>query len=108
MRSISTLILFGIMFSFPAFSQRAGKIYGLVKDQGEKPLSGATVSLLTAKDSALVKSGISEKDGTYEFDHANRGRYLVSVTSVGFMKQTSQPFDVDSGGSFSVPVFTLL
>ncbi len=66
----------------------------MVNDESGKALSAATVSLLKAKDSALVKLAVSDKAGRYDFVNVREGRYLVSVTSVGYGKTFSSLFEV--------------
>ena len=51
--------------------------------------SGATVSLLRAKDSATVKITAANKEGSYSFENIPAGKYLVAVTVVGHQKAYS-------------------
>ncbi|MDQ3277182.1 MAG: carboxypeptidase-like regulatory domain-containing protein, partial [Bacteroidota bacterium] len=44
-----------------AFAQTGGKISGTVADESGKVLAAATVSLLKANDSGLVKVAITDK-----------------------------------------------
>lgn len=72
----------------------AQNITGTVKDAEGKTLTNATVSLLRAKDSSLVKLNVTDKEGTYKFNNIKAGQYLVSIAYVGFAKGYSQPFEV--------------
>jgi hypothetical protein len=76
-----------------AFAQKEGKVSGSVL-RDEKPLEGATVGLLRAKDSATVKLFVSTKEGHFVFDGLSAGRYLVAVTAVGHKKAFSKVVDV--------------
>ncbi|GAB4091720.1 outer membrane beta-barrel protein [Flaviaesturariibacter terrae] len=88
-----------------AQAQGGAKVAGSVKDSDGKPLSGATVSLLHAKDSSLAKLAVTDNGGQYEFIGIKDGRYLVSVTSVGFGRAFSTAFD--ASGAMDVPAIAL-
>ncbi|MFL5811465.1 MAG: TonB-dependent receptor domain-containing protein [Flavisolibacter sp.] len=94
MRRIFTLIGFVLLTCSAALSQSLSKISGLIKDEQSKALTGATISLLRAKDSALVKIAISDKTGLYEFLNIKDGNYLISFSSVGYTKKFSTPFEL--------------
>ena len=66
----------------------------------------ATVSLLSAKDSAIVKGALSNDAGIYKLDHIKPGKYLIKATSIGYLRAVSLPFTiVADAGQFTVPVF---
>jgi iron complex outermembrane recepter protein len=89
--------IFGILIlSFSAFSQeKRGKIEGKIGEDGQKPLISATISLLHAADSSLVKQTISDKQGHYQFNDIPEGRYLVSGSSVGHSLAFSRVFSLN-------------
>ncbi|MET0391810.1 MAG: TonB-dependent receptor [Chitinophagaceae bacterium] len=90
-RSILSLTLF--LFFFGAMAQNTGKIAGAIL-RNEKPAEGATVSLLRAKDSATVKLSAAGKDGRYVFENIADGRYLLSVTAIGYQKAWSSMIEL--------------
>ncbi|MCX6212988.1 outer membrane beta-barrel protein [Spirosoma sp.] len=58
----------------------------------EKPGQGApfaTVMVLAAKDSSIVKAKITGEDGTYLIDGISNGQYYVAATYVGYKKSFS-------------------
>lgn len=55
----------------------------------QQPLEAATVQLLKAKDSALVKTTVSDKAGLYTLPGVIPGSYLVAVEAVGYQKRYS-------------------
>jgi len=98
MRKISTLLtVLGLtLSSFVGLAQnKNGKVIGIVNDASQKALSSATVSLLKAKDSSLLKISVSDNTGKFEFENLPEGKYLVSVTAVGHAKAFSSSFDVN-------------
>ena len=60
----------------------------------QHPAEAATVSLLSSKDSALVKLAFTDKSGIFEMDQISESQYLLSVELVGFKKYYSEKFRV--------------
>ncbi len=106
MRPVLPLLLAALLTSFAAQAQTA-KVLGSVKDEQGKALASASVSLLKAKDSALVKTAVTDKEGKYEFENIKQGKYLVSISSVGYNKNFSSSIDV-AGKDVQVPAVTAL
>jgi iron complex outermembrane receptor protein len=86
-------VFFGMVFNLMA--QRGnGKITGSVKGATQKDLQSATIVLLKAKDSSVVKFAVAGKNGAYEFTGIAAGRYIISITSVGYDKVFSPAFEI--------------
>jgi len=60
-----------------------GQITGQVLDENKKTIESATVALLRAKDSVVIKSVAADKAGKFEFQNIGEGRYLVAFSAVG-------------------------
>lgn len=111
MKTIFTLAAGVCLWSSVAFAQSPvrGKVSGVVLEGGQKPFEYATMLLLKAKDSTLVKGAVSNAGGKYEFENIGEGRYLVAATMVGYQKVYSQPFALDAASAeVQVPTLTLL
>ena len=76
-------------------AQNAGNISGTVT-KNSKAAEAATVSLLRAKDSAVVKISAANKDGQYTFENIVFGKYLVAATAVGHQKTFSTIIEINS------------
>ena len=77
---ILTAIL--ILFSFSAFAQPVkGRINGTVIDGSTKIIESATITLLRANDSLLVKISASDKSGNFSFENISEGKYFVSISA---------------------------
>lgn len=106
-----TLLLVAISWS-ASFAQTgkagAAKVSGsLVNDQG-KPLDYASVSIIKATDSTVVKGALSNDNGVYSFEKIPAGKYLVKATVVGYVKAVSKPFTVTEGSAtVEVPVINM-
>ena len=105
---ITLLSIISLIISSLSFAQTTAKINGSIKDGGmQKIIDAATISLLKAKDSSLVKMGLTDKNGDFSFEHIPSGKYLVMATSIGHRKIYSKPVDFDAAADVSVGVLQL-
>jgi hypothetical protein len=75
-----------LLSSYTIFAQNI-LINGFVMDStstGKHPLNSATISLASAKDSSLLSFTRSEDDGYFELKNVAPGKYLVSISYVGY------------------------
>ena len=97
--------IFLLLASFLAVRSDA-QISGLAKDAQGTPIKGATISLLAAKDSAVVKLAVSKENGAYTFSNIKAGSYLVKVSSVEYQPVFSKHFDI-TGDAVALPELKL-
>ena len=92
----STIIF--IITSTAIFGQNSlkGKIVGSVSEISGKSVEFATITLLRAKDSILVKGILTDEKGNYELENVNEGNYIISVSQVGYEKTYSNSIIVDA------------
>ncbi|MFC4232852.1 TonB-dependent receptor domain-containing protein [Parasediminibacterium paludis] len=94
MKKIITLLTALGLLSFTSQAQNnSGKINGAITS-GTKPLEAATINLLRAKDSSIVKIAVSNKDGNFEIEKVANAKYLVAVQSIGYKKYYSDVFEI--------------
>lgn len=86
MKKIFTLSAVFVLFLSSINAQRAdGSIKGKLSDTtGKQPLSGATVSVINAKDSSLATFTLSNKQGSFEIKGLEQGNYQLVVSFQGF------------------------
>ncbi|WP_143307361.1 outer membrane beta-barrel family protein [Chitinophaga vietnamensis] len=101
-----TLTLSVLSAALMAQAQNGPKVSGQIMQAGNKPVEFATVTLLKAKDSSLVKGAIADISGKYEFEQVKQGKYLIAAAYVGMSKKYSQVFDVN-GATLQLPALTL-
>jgi hypothetical protein len=82
MTKIARLIAFFLLLL--SFARAQNKITGRITDNKNTGLPGVSVLLLTAKDSSLVKGGISDEKGAYSLSDIRNGLYLLKFNSTGF------------------------
>lgn len=90
-------VVCALICSYVSFAQH--RVSGYVYTDKSTPAENATVSLLRAKDSALVKTALPAKDGLFEFEHIKPGTYLVAVSHAGFKKFLSEQFNAGEQNS---------
>lgn len=105
MRKIIIMMTAFLCFAFVSFAQMQkasifgplpdGKVSGKFQDGGSKVLETATISLLNAKDSSIVKIALPLKDGNFIFENFKYGSYLVSISASGHAKTYSDVFEVN-------------
>lgn len=66
----------------------------LVQTETKSPVENATIELLRAKDSSLVKAAITDNTGTASWEMLPEGNYLVRVSAVNFDAYLSAPFSI--------------
>jgi hypothetical protein len=116
MKTITFKIILLLLIFTAAFSsalraqqgQATATVSGSLGDENNKPMGYATVALLKAKDSSVVRGTLSTDAGMYSFDHIAPGSYIIKATVVGYAKSLSQPFELSDKQSFSVPVLKML
>ena len=88
---------------------QSGKISGNIKDGGnQKIIDAATISLIKAKDSGLVKAIFADKDGNFQFENVKDGNYLVLATSVGHSKTYSRSFSISGNAVVNLGTLQLI
>jgi iron complex outermembrane receptor protein len=84
-------ILLLLLIATTVFTQ-AQQINGLAKDDNGVALGGATISLMKASDSSVIKLAITKPDGTYSFSAIKEGNYKVRASYVGYKPALSPGF----------------
>ena len=99
--------LFFILSLFTGFQLQAQHITGNVTDATGKAQEFATVMLMQAKDSSLVKGAITDMDGKFDIEGISAGKYFINSSLVGFKNFMSKPFDFDGKTDLTTDKITL-
>ncbi len=101
-------LLFLVGSRLSAQTKGNGMVSGFIVDQQQKSLDYATVSLLKAKDSSLVKGTLTDGKGHYQISGISAGSYLVSVSVISYKKAFSKPFTISAtDASFTIEKLVL-
>jgi len=109
MKFLLFILLFIGFFEFAA-AQSAPELRVTAKviDEKSNTVEGATVALLNAHDSTIVKINITAKDGSVVFEPVKTGTYLLSIRAVGYKTTYSNPITVSQDNQqISVPAIQL-
>ncbi len=102
---MKNLFILLIIISLSSLGQAQGnKITGLT--QSDTPLEAVTVSLLKSRDSSLVKTEITNREGKFEFTGVADGVYLLHFSMTGFQPLYSEQIQLD-GRDWDAGVVTL-
>ncbi|WP_128544808.1 TonB-dependent receptor [Larkinella soli] len=91
--SLSAVMLF---FTTRSVTAQSFSVRGRVAGPDARPVEGAVVSLLAAKDSALVKAALTEATGTFALTALPAGTFRVSVSYLGYQTLLSDPLTLDA------------
>ena len=97
------IFLFLLIFCVANMAAFAQKITGKVSSNNQ-PAPFATVLLLNAKDSVLVRGAVTNGEGNYEIENAVAGNYLLRASAVGFADVCSAPFVYDGKDYAAAPI----
>lgn len=96
MKKLLTLLAV-ILTTLFSFAQKVnGKINGTVIDGSTKTIESATITLLRAKDSSLVKISASDKTGNFTFENISDGQYFVSISAIAHEKAFSEVVEISA------------
>jgi len=86
MKLLSTVFCLLFMFSSIVAQRPANKVIkGVVKDgSSDLPLEFATISIYTVADSTLVTGGITEMDGSFQFEVSKKGPFYADIEYIGY------------------------
>ena len=94
MKKIIKTFLFLLFLQSGILSAQTGKITGKLESSDQKPLEAVLVSLLLSNDNSLVKTQISEPDGSFVFESLAANDYLIVVENPGFKTYQSQTISI--------------
>lgn len=112
-RLIKIVLLILSLYS-GVYAQEAA-LKGRVVDEKHAPLDLATVNLLRATDSTILKTDFPDEKGQYAFGNLPRGEYLISAVLIGYIDAVSQIIRItadkgttDAGALVLKPTHTVL
>src|SRR5690349_6945600 len=92
MRKLS-LLMMAVISVFVAGAQK-GTLKARIQSSQQAPVENATAEIIKLKDSAVVRSGISDKAGLVDIDNIKYGNYLLRVSTVNSETFFSSPFEL--------------
>ncbi len=105
-KSIQTAIYCLCLFHGMLYAQNTSKINGKLQFPAGKN-EAVIVSLLLSKDQSLVKTQISNADGSFEFDQLQPERYQLSIEADSYESFLSDAIEVTEGAQIQIPPIVL-
>lgn len=96
MKKFQTAVVLAFLFISLCVKGQSGgpSIEGSILDASGNPIVSASVSLLNARDSSVIKSTLTDKSGKYSFTNIPTSKYVILATSVGYGKAYSEKLEL--------------
>lgn len=108
-----TLLLLSLLLSIHAIAkpqqrtpQQTPEVKGKVYSSTNTAIANTSIFLLTAKTKAIIKTGITDAEGTYILKNVPKGEFIIQATSVGYSSANSDPF-VIAAANLELPTLVL-
>jgi len=98
------LLLLNLLIA--SFACAQVKVTGKVQLENNAPLASATVYLMSAKMDVMLKTGVTDENGKYQFSDIKPGRYYVHIKMVGYVSNKSNVFDIGKS-DYNAPIILL-
>ncbi len=96
------LFVFASSFS-PLFAQ---VVTGIIAGN-QKKIDAATIYLLRSKDSAILKTTISDKEGVFTIENIAEGSYLIAIEAIGYKKYYTGSFTLTAVSKAMLDLHTI-
>ncbi len=101
MKSFLLLLLITIVWT------AEGQVAGAVTDTKGQEIPFANVLLLNAADSSMVKGGVTNMSGAFQFSGIDEGYYILEVNLLSYQKWHSGQFHFSSGETKNFGTITI-
>lgn len=100
---------FILLLSFKAKSQnKFSVVQGHILTQDSLLIDAAAIALIRLRDSTIITTILSAKNGLFHFTNIPSGNYRVAVTSKGYQQYVSAPFQTSNKPVVDLPDIFLM
>ncbi|MGD1841893.1 MAG: outer membrane beta-barrel protein, partial [Thermonemataceae bacterium] len=89
---LTKLFIFGL--TLLTVQAQTHQVQGEIVTVHQQAIPFATVGILKAEDSTLIKAAVTDDNGKFSFNNIENGKYRVMVNSMGFGQYYSSTFQV--------------
>jgi hypothetical protein len=107
MRILLMCIFLGILMGAYVHAGAQDKnavIGGKITTENHIDTEGASVILLAAADSSILKSTVCDKSGIFKFEGVEPGNYLVIASKIGYAQALVGPYAINGGGDLNIAI----
>jgi len=101
------IVMLAVTLGTASAQTAPASLSGKVQGDDHSPADAATIVLLNAKDSSVVKSTISSPQGAFSFAEIHSGSYLLFITKLNFEKRYTGPYEVAEGKATNAGIIVL-
>ena len=98
---------FILLLMLSTFIVNGPSIRGKIIDSTQSPIPFATIAVLNASDSAIIKGKLADENGNFIIQPISKGLYLLQVTAIGFNPKYTNAIQIDSSSSVDLSFITL-
>jgi len=103
--AISALVIVTLVSSVA--QSTSGRLEGNVSNVNGEPIEYVTVLLRQPQDSVLVAGAVTDSAGQYSFESVAPGKYILTLTFVGYRKQSILIEQQGGAGIYTAPAVIL-
>ncbi len=104
-KSLLIFLFIGAFFS-KDLKVQAANITGKIIDEQKAPMPFVAIALFQINDSSLVKTNVTDVDGSFEFEQIPTGNYFLKVNFTGYTTYVSGQINVETN-AIELPAINL-
>ena len=93
-KSAKQLLYFFVLFTTILQAQTGGKIQGNLKSSSSEPIETLVVTLLSSSDNSIVKTTLTELNGSFEFTNVAENSYIIFIDDLAYKTYKSEVFSI--------------
>lgn len=93
-KSANKLLYFFVLFTTILQAQTGGKIQGNLKISSNEPIETLVVTLLSSSDNSIVKTTLTELNGSFEFTNVAENSYIIFIDDLVYKTYKSEVFSI--------------
>lgn len=93
-KSANKLLYFFVLFTTILQAQTGGKIQGNLKISSNEPIETLVVTLLSSSDNSIVKTTLTELNGSFEFTNVAENSYIIFIDDLAYKTYKSEVFSI--------------
>ena len=93
-KSAKQLLYFFVLFTTILQAQTGEKIQGNLKSSSHEPIETLVVTLLSSSDNSIVKTTLTELNGSFEFTNVVENSYVIFIDDLAYKTYKSEVFSI--------------